>query len=329
MNLRRRRFLQIVTSAVAIPAMSRVLKAEGYPTRPITMIVPFSAAGPIDVLARFLVERMRASLGQPIVVQNIIGASGSIGVGRAARAAPDGYTLVIGTWSTHVVNGAVYTLSYDVLNDFEPIALLTNNSQLIVATNAVPAADLKGFIAWLKSNPEGVLVGTNGVGSAQHIFGILFQIATGTRFQFVHYSIAPQAIQDLVAGRIHMMVTDQVSALPEVHAGNLKCYAFTGRNRLDTAPDVPTTDEAGLPDFHTSVWVGIWAPKATPPTVIAKLNTTVIDALADATTRQRLANLGQHVVAREQQTPEVLRNFHKAEIKKWWPVIKAAGIKAS
>lgn len=329
MDLRRRRFLQGIASAAAFPTIPGVAVAESYPARPITIIVPFAAAGPIDVLARFVVERMRVLLGQPIVIENVTGASGSIGVGRAARAAPDGYTLVIGTWSTHVVNGAVYTLSYDVLNDFEPIALLTNNSQLIVATNAIPANDLKGFIAWLKANPDKALVGTNGVGSAQHVFGMLFQIATGTRLQFVHYSVAPQAMQDLVAGRIHMMITDQVSALPEVRAGNIKGYAFTGRSRLATAPDVPTTDEAGLPEFHTSVWVAIWAPKATPVAVIAKLDATVIDALADGTARQRLANLGQHVVPREQQTPEVLRDFHKAEIKKWWPIVKAAGIKAS
>jgi len=328
MDLCRRRFIQVVTSAVALPAVSSVVRAEGFPTRPITMIVPFGAAGPIDILARFIVERMRVSLGQPIVIDNITGASGSIGVGRAARAAPDGYTLVIGTWSTHVVNGAVFTLSYDVLDDFEPIALLTNNSQLIVATNAIPANDLKSLIAWLKANPDNALVGTTGVGSAQHVFGTFFQTATGARLQFVHYRVPGQAMQDLVAGRIHIMITDQVTALPEVHAGNIKCYAFTGQSRLATAPDVPTTDEAGLPDFHTSVWVAIWAPKATPAAVIAKLDATVIDALADETARQRLADLGQHIVPREQQSSEVLRVFHKAEIMKWWPIIKAAGIKA-
>jgi tripartite-type tricarboxylate transporter receptor subunit TctC len=271
---------------------------------------------------------MRASLGQPIIVENIVGASGSVGVGRVAHAAPDGYTLVIGTWSTHVVNGAVYALSYDVANDFEPVALLTNNSQLIVGTEAIPPNDLQSLIAWLKTKPEEVFAGTAGVGSAQHIFGLLFQNVTGTRFQFANYSVASQAMQDLVAGRIQIMITDQVTALPEVHESNIKAYAFTGQSRLPTAPSVPTTDEAGLPGFHTSVWVGIWAPKGTPKTFIARLNTAVTDALDDEAARQRLAALGQHVVPREQQSSETLRMLQKHEIEKWWPIIKAVGIKA-
>ncbi len=327
-GLHRRRFLQIVTGFFAIPFVSRTVWARDYPTRPITMIVPFAPAGPIDILARFLVERMQASLGQPIIIENIVGASGSIGVGRVAHSTPDGHSLVIGTWSTHVVNGAVYALSYDVLNDFEPVALLTNNSQLIVGTRAIPANDLQGLIAWLKANPEKAFAGTNGVGSAQHIFGILFQHATGTHFQFVHYSVAPQAMQDLVAGRIQIMITDQVTALPEVHEGNIKAFAFTGRSRLAAAPSVPTTDEAGLPGFHTSVWVGLWAPKGTPKPIIARLNNAVTDALDDEAARQRLAALGQQVVPREQQSSESLLMLQKQEIEKWWPIIKAAGIKA-
>jgi tripartite-type tricarboxylate transporter receptor subunit TctC len=326
-SLGRRRFLQVAASAVAIPAMSRTAIGQDYPARLITMIVPFGLAGPIDILARFLVERMRSALGQPIIVENVIGASGSIGVGRVARATPDGYALVIGTWSTHVVNGAIYALSYDVLNDFEPVALVTNNSQLIVGTKTIPPNDLRSFIGWLKDNPEKVLAGSAGVGSAQHVFGILFENITGTRLQFVHYNLSLEAMKDLVAGRIHMMIADQVTALPEVRAGNIKAYAFTGRNRLPTAPNVPTTDEAGLPDFHTSVWVAIWAPKSTPKPIIAKLNTAVMDALGDADARQWLADRGQHVVPREQQSSEWLRIFHKHEIEKWWPIIKAADIK--
>jgi tripartite-type tricarboxylate transporter receptor subunit TctC len=325
---RRRRFLQIITGGFAIPIVSRTVRAQDYPTRPITMIIPFGPGGPIDTLARFTVERMQASLGQPVIVENIVGASGGIGVSRVARSMPDGHTLVIGTWSTHVVNEAVYSLSYDVLNDFEPVALLTNNSQLIVGTRAITANDLQGLIAWLKANPEKVFAGTTGVGSAEHIFGILFQHATGTRFQFVHYSGAPQAMLDLVAGRIQIMIADQVTALPQVHEGNIKAFAFTGRSRLAAAPSLPTTDEAGLPGFHTSVWVGIWAPKGTPKSITARLNNAVMDALDDEAARQRLAALGQQVVPREQQSSESLRTLQKQEIEKWWPIIKAAGIKA-
>jgi tripartite-type tricarboxylate transporter receptor subunit TctC len=226
-----------------------------------------------------------------------------------------------------VVNGAVYALSYDVLNDFEPVALLTDNSQLIVGAKTLPTNNLQGLIAWLKVNPERVFAGTAGVGRPQHIFGILFQNATGARFQFVHYGSSPQAMQDLMAGRIQIMIADQVTALPEAHEGNIKAFAFTGRSRLTAAPSVPTTDEAGLPGFHTSVWVGIWAPKGTPKAVIARLNTVVTDALDDEA-RQRLAGLGQQVVPREQQSSESLRMLQKKEIEKWWPVIKAAGIKA-
>jgi tripartite-type tricarboxylate transporter receptor subunit TctC len=327
-GLRRRRFLQVLTGAVAIPFASRTVRAQDYPTRPITIIVPGAPANPIDTLARFMVERTRASLGQPIIIENIVGASGSIGAGRVAHAAPDGYTLVIGTWGTHVANGAVYALSYDVVNDFEPVALLTENSQLIVGTRAIPPNDLQGLITWLKANPEKVFAGTAGVGTPQHIFGILFLNATGTRFQFVHYRGSPQAMQDLVAGRIQIMIADQVTALPEVHEGNIKAFAFTGRSRLPAAPSVPTTEEAGLPGLHTSVWVGIWAPKDTPKAVIARLNNAVMDALDDEAVRQRLAALGQQVVPREQQNSESLRMLQKHEIEKWWPIIKAAGIKA-
>jgi tripartite-type tricarboxylate transporter receptor subunit TctC len=211
MKLPRRTFLHLAAGAAALPAVSRVAWAQTYPSRPITLVVPFSAGGPVDTLARFLAERMRGSLGQPVIIENVSGAAGSIGVGRVARASPDGYTLVQGIWSTHVVNGAIYALQYDVLNDFEPVALLTNSSQLIVAKKAMPANDLSGLIAWLKANPDKASVGTAGVGSPQHVFGVLFRNATGTRFQFVHYRGGAPATQDLVAGQIDMMVADQVT----------------------------------------------------------------------------------------------------------------------
>jgi tripartite-type tricarboxylate transporter receptor subunit TctC len=329
MKLPRRQFLHLVAGAAALSAVSRSARAQAYPTRPITMIVPFPAGGPVDTLGRFISERARASLGQPVIIQNVSGAAGSLGVGQVARAAPDGYTLVIGIWSTHVVNAAIYTLQYDVLNDFEPIALLTNNSSLIVAKKTMPAHNLKSLIAWLKANPDKVSAGTAGVGSPQHVFGILFQNATGTRFQFVHYRGGAPATQDLVAGQIDIMVADQVTTLPQVRTGNIKAYASTGRDRLAAAPDVPTANEAGLPGFYTSVWSAIWAPKGMPKNIVGKLNAAIVDALSDPAVRQRLADLGQHLVPREQQTPNALATFHKAEIEKWLPIIKTANIKGN
>jgi tripartite-type tricarboxylate transporter receptor subunit TctC len=328
MKVPRRKFLRQAVGAAALPAASRIAMAEAYPSRSITIVVPFTAGGPLDTLARIVAERMRASLGQPVVIENVTGAGGSIGTGRVARAAPDGYTLVIGIWSTHVVNGAIYSLQYDVLNDFEPIALLANNPQLIVAKKSMPANDLKGLIAWLKGNPDKASAGTAGVGSPQHVLGVFFQIATGTRFQFVHYRGAGPATQDLVAGQIDVIVADQVTALPQIRSGNIKVYAVTNKNHLVAAPDIPTVDEAGLPEFYITVWNAIWAPKGTPKNIISKLNAAVVGGLSDSAIRQRLADLGQQIVQRDLQTPEVLAAFHKAEIEKWWPIVKAANIKS-
>lgn len=302
--------------------------AEDFPTRPITVVVPFAAGGPVDVLSRIVADRMRQFLGQPVIVEDVTGAAGSIGVGRVAHAAPDGYTLSHGIWSTHVVNGAVYKLSYDVLNDFAPVALLTNNPQIIVARKSLPADDLRGLIAWLKANPDKALAGTAGVGAPQHVFGIFFQQATGTRFGFAHYRGGAPAMEDLVAGRIDLIIADQVTALPQIRGGSIKAYAVTAQSRLVAAPDIPTVDEAGLPTFHTSVWNAVWAPRGTPSPVIGKLNGAIVNALGDAALRARLAALGQQVVAREQETPEVLGALQSAEIKKWWPIIRAAGIRA-
>src|SRR5262245_44577251 len=265
------RTLLPVAFAVALGACGAA-GAQVYPSRSITMVVPFAAGGPLDTLARFVAERMRASVGQPIVVENVTGAGGSIGTGRVARAVPDGYTLVIGIWTTHVVNGATYALQYDVLSDFEPIALLASNPQLIVAKKSMLANDLKGLIAWLKGNPDKALAGTAGVGSPQHILGVFFQNATDTRFQFVHYRGGGPATQALVAGEIDIIIADQVTALPQIRGGNIKAYAVTNKDRLAAAPEIPTVDEAGLPKFYTQVWNAIWAPKGTPKNIIAKLN---------------------------------------------------------
>jgi tripartite-type tricarboxylate transporter receptor subunit TctC len=269
---------------------------------------------------------MRLSLGQSIVIENVTGAAGSLGVGRVARAAPDGYTLSIGIWSTHVVNGAIYALQYDLLNDFEPVALLGSQPNVIIAKKDLRANDLMELIAWLKANPNKVLVGTAGVGSPQHVFGILFQNTTDTLLKFVAYRGGAPAMQDLLAGQIDMIIADPVTSLQQLRA--IKAYAVTAKSRLAGAPEIPTVDEAGLPGFYTSVWYGIWAPKGTPKNVIAKLNAAVVDTLADTSVRQRMTDFGIEIYPRDQQTPEALGTFQKAEIEKWWPIIKAAGIKA-
>jgi tripartite-type tricarboxylate transporter receptor subunit TctC len=305
-----------------------VAGAQVYPSRAITLVVPFSAGGPTDALARILAGPMRQALGQPVIIENVTGAGGTIGVGRVARSAPDGYTMSLGIWPTHVLNGAIYTLQYDVQKDFEAVALLASNPQLIVAKNSMPAKNLDELIAWLKANPGKATQGTVGAGSSQHISGVFFQRATGTQFQFVPYRGAAPAVQDLIGGHIDLMFDQASSSLPHVRGGEIKAYAVAAHTRLASAPDIPTVDEAGLPGFYISVWAGMWAPRGTPKDVIAKLNTAVVAALSDPSVRQKLAELGQEIPPREQQTPAALSALQKAEIDKWWPIIKAANIKA-
>src|SRR5262245_54083176 len=301
--------------------------AQSYPSRPITIVYPFAAGGPGDVIGRVIAERMRISLGQAVIIENVAGANGTIGTGRVARASPNGYTLVLGLSSTHVLNGAIYALAYDVLNDFEPISLVANSPQIMAARKAMPAKDLMELIAWLKENPNRASQGYAGAGSPGHIAGLFFQKQTGTRFQFVPYRGLGPASQDLVAGQIDLMFTSPTVILPALRSSMIKAYVVSAKNRLASAPDIPTANEAGLPDFYTSTWFALWAPKATPRTVVDRLNTALVEALADPSVRERLSDLGLEIFPREQQTPEALADFHKAEIKRWWPIIREAGIK--
>ena len=281
----------------------------------------------MDTNARLVAEGMRASLGQPVVIENVTGASGSIGVGRVARAAPDGYTITYAAFVTHVLNGAIYQLPYDVQADFEPIAFIAGTPWLICGKKELPADDLKGLIAWLKANPNKASLGTAGPGSPSHLGGILFQQITGTTFTFVPYRGTAPVIPDLVAGQIDLSILDPLTALPQFRGGRIKVFAVMAKSRTATAPEVPTVDEAGAPGLHISPWQAMWAPKGTPKDIIARLNGAVVAALGDPAIRQKLADQSYEIGPREQQTPEFLAAFHKAEIETWWPIIKAAGIK--
>ena len=323
-----RRICLIALTAFGLAGMNTGAEAQAYPSRPVTMVVPWPSGGPSDAPARVVAERMQVSLGQPIIVENVSGGSGSAGTGRVARAAPDGYTIVHGNLSTHVLNGAVFKLQYDVQKDFAPISLLADQSFLIVAKKAMPANDLKELIAWLKANPDKAAQGTGGPGGMPQLLGTLFQQTTGTRFGFVPYRGTAVAINDLVAGHIDMMIDAVNNTLPHVRSGTIKAFAVTTKTRRLAAPDIPTVDEAGLPGFHFSSWQALFAPKGTPAAVVAKLHAAVVDALADPEVRRRLADLGMDIVPREQQTPEALAVTHQAEIERWWPLIKAANLKS-
>ncbi len=300
--------------------------AQNFPTRAVTLVVPFSAGGPTDTIARIMAARMTQSLGQTVVVENTTGAGGSIGVGRVVRAAPDGYVLGIGHIGTHVVNGAIYNLQYDLLNDLAPVAMIATNPQIIVSKNAIPAKDLKELLEYIRTHPS--THGTGGAGTPSHIAGVYLQKNVASDLQIIHYRGSAPAMADLMAGHIDISFDQAASSLPLVRSGKVRAYAVTQTTRLKAAPEIPTVDEAGLPDYHMAVWHGIWAPKGTPAAVIARLNGSIVDALADPATQKRLGDLGQEIPPRDKQTPEALAAHHKAEIEKWWPLIKAAGMKA-
>ena len=328
MRLPRRRFLRLAAGGAILPAFSGIAGAQTFPTRPVTMIVPLAVGGSTDVIARIMAEGMRATLGQPVVVENVTGAGGTIGVGRVARAAPDGYTINLGQWGTNMANGAIYPLQYDIIGDFEPVALIANQPFLIDSRKTLPAKDLKELIAWLKANPDKATEGNSGLGTPSHVAGILLQNTLGIRWQMVPYRSAGLSMQDLVAGQIDILLDTPAVSLPQVNGGSIKAYAVTAKSRLAVAPDIPTVDEAGLPGFYFSFWHAIWVPKNTPKPIIAKLNEAVVNALADPTVRKRLTDIAQDIYPRDQLTPEALGAFHRAEAEKWWPIIKAAGIKA-
>jgi tripartite-type tricarboxylate transporter receptor subunit TctC len=329
MRLARRQFLRLTAGGAALSSMPHAVWAQSYPTRPVTMVVAFGPGGPSDVIARILAEAMRTSLGQPVVVENITGASGTIGVGRVARAAPDGYTLVLGNWATHVLNGPMFSLQYDLIKDFEPVALVCSDPLMIVGKKALPANDLKEFVGWLKANPDQATQGTTGAGGISTVGGLFFQRASGTRFRFVPYRVGlAAAMQDLVAGQIDFMIDTAANSLPQVRAGNIKAFAVTSKKRLPAAPEIPTVDEAGLPGLYALNWQAAFLPKNAPKDVVAKLNAAIIAALADTAVQTRLAGIGQQIFPREELTPEALAAFQKAEVEKWWPIIRAANLKA-
>jgi tripartite-type tricarboxylate transporter receptor subunit TctC len=303
--------------------------AQNYPSRQITMIVPFPAGGPVDTLGRLLAEPMRASLGQPLIVENVSGAGGTIAAARVARAAPDGYTIILGNWTSFVGSPAIYPVQFDAVADFEPVSLLAFSQLMIVAKASFPASSVQELIAWLKANPNKATSGTIGVGSPSQVGGLYFQKLTGTQFQLVPYRGAAPALQDLLSGQIDLRFGAEGSQmLPYLRSHTVKALAIMGKTRWNAAPDIPTIDEAGLPGLYLTFWQAFWVPKGTPKDIVAKLNAAAVEAMAEPTVHKRLIDLGQVIPPREELTPEALRAFHKAEIEKWWPIIKGAGIKA-
>jgi tripartite-type tricarboxylate transporter receptor subunit TctC len=320
-----RKLLSLAGAIIATAfAMSAAL-AQSFPTRPISLVVPYPAGGPTDVVARVLADRMRVTLGQPVIVENVTGGSGNIGVGKVARATPDGYTLSIGNNGSHLLNAALYTLNFDILKDFAPVALLTGNPQIVVTRKTLRANDLKELVAWLRANPDKATAGSAGAVATVSI--AFFQQKTATRLVVVPYRGAAPAAQDLMGGQIDLMFDQASNALPQIHAGTIRAFAVTAKARMPNAPELPTVDEAGLPGFYAALWQGIWAPKGTPAEVIAKLNAAVGEALADPKVEQRLREIGQEPFPPDQRSVAAMAAYQQAEADKWWPIIKAANLK--
>jgi tripartite-type tricarboxylate transporter receptor subunit TctC len=318
---------RMILAALAMLPFSGAALAENFPSHPITIVVPFSAGGPSDAMARILAERMKVTLGETLLVENVTGAGGSIGVGRAVRSPPDGYTISFGHLGTHVANGAIYKLGYDLVTDLEPVALLPSNPMIVVSKNAIPAKSLKELLEWLKAKPAPATAGTAGAGSGSHIAGLYFENVSGVKLQYVPYRGTAPAMNDLVAGQIDLIIDQTSNSIGQVRAGNIRAYAISADKRIESAPDIPTADEAGLPGFQMTLWSGLWVPKGTPKEIVDKLNASVVDALNDPAVRKQLENLGLQMPPKDQLTPEALGAWQKAEIAKWWPVIKAANVK--
>jgi tripartite-type tricarboxylate transporter receptor subunit TctC len=316
-----------IWAALAAALISSAAFAENYPSHPITVIVPFSAGGPSDAMMRILAERMKLPLGETILIENVTGAGGSLGVGRTVRSAPDGYTIGFGHLGTNVANGAIYKLGYDLVADLEPVVMLPSNPMIIVSKNAVPAKSLKELLAWLKSRPAPAAAGTAGAGSGSHIAGLYFENATGIKLQYVPYRGTGPALNDLVAGQIDIIVDQLSNSINQVRAGTIRGYAVTDSKRAEQAADIPTVDEAGLGGFHMTLWSGLWVPKRTPKEIVAKLNAAAVEALSDPAVRKQLENLGLQMTPLDRLSPEALRDWQKAEIAKWWPMIKAANVR--
>ena len=301
--------------------------ADKFPSHPITFVVPFAAGGPTDAMARILADHMRTTLGQNILIENVTGAAGSLGVGRAVRAAPDGYTVSIGHLGTHVANGAIYKLGYDLVTDLEPVVLLPSNPMIIVSNKAIPAQSLKELVAWLKAKPTLATAGTAGAGSGAHIAGLYFENVTGIKLQYVPYRGTAPALTDLIAGQIDIMIDQTSNSIAQVRAGTIRAYAVTDDKRVESASDIPTTDEAGLNGFHMTLWSGLWVPKNTPKDIVTQLNEAAIAAMNDPAVRKKFEDLGLQMPPKDKLAPEALGAFQKSEIAKWWPMIKAANVK--
>jgi tripartite-type tricarboxylate transporter receptor subunit TctC len=315
----------VLAAFIALISSGNAL-AEKFPSHPITVIVPFSAGGPSDAMMRIMAERMKVTLGEPLLIENVTGAGGSLGVGRTVRSLPDGYTVGFGHLGTNVANGAIYKLGYDLVTDLEPVVLLPSNPMIIVSKNAVPAKSLGELLAWLKARPTPATAGTAGAGSGSHIAALYFESVTGIKLQYVPYRGTGPAMTDLVAGQIDLIVDQTSNSISQVRAGAIRAYAVTDSKRVESAPDIPTTDEAGLAGFHMTLWSGLWVPKNTPKDIVEKLNAAAVDALNDPAVRKQLENLGLQMPAGDQRSPEALGSWQKAEIAKWWPMIKAANV---